>query len=86
MQMKKILCGMIAAMMLGSLAGCANENSSTGEASVTEILNAESSEAVTTAEADSNAETTAAAEWILRSRATARRCSPLRILMRILRA
>ena len=31
MQMKKILCGMIAAMMLGSLAGCANENSSTGE-------------------------------------------------------
>jgi len=62
MQMKKILCGMIAAMLLGSLAGCANENSSTGEASVTEILNAESSEAGTTAEADSNAETTAAAE------------------------
>lgn len=62
MQMKKILCGMIAAMMLGSLAGCANENSSTGEASVTEILNAESSEAGTTAEADSNAETTAPAD------------------------
>ena len=52
MQMKKILCGMIAAMLLGSLAGCANENSSTGEASVTEILNAESSEASTTAAAD----------------------------------